>query len=310
MSLDPTQPPARNVALTLAQAALQRQTQLLEALGGQNTGAGPATPSSPVLLSAQARAHLSLATEAELFPTPQAPLDKTAAPAAPLPWPVATLDKPTQALLDTLLHAAPASGAPGAKLLGAQPWPQTLVQHIVNAAAEHSANTPHADEWQVWQIPASVVQTAAGRQTLQATLFLPSAGTAAQPSAETENPPAMAPPATPRLLLLPEQTKPLASAWFALLLETDSGAPRNALLALEFGAPQAATLYGRDLFAPRSDPWQQQAVLLASGWAQRVAARQGQDAGPTCQTPGCPYQGRAACPQPFCPDALRILPLR
>lgn len=346
MSLDPTQPPPRNVALTLAQAALQRQTQLLEALSGHaaaketgevtsnpgdSTGPSPAmgagtdttlpnetgtshrrdsaSSSVPVRLSDPARAQLAQAESAALpLTAPTSPSKSTGL--APTVWPVTVPDEPTLALLDALLQDTPASGVAGAKLLGVLPWPPALVQQLIKAGTD-SSDKAQPTAWQTWPLPASVLQTAVGRQTLQATLMLPTQGHLEPNDPATAgpfNPTAMA--ATPRLLLMPQQTTPLASAWFALLLETEAGEHRNALLALELGAPQATTVYGRDLFTPRSDPWQQQAMLLASGQLPRVAARQGENALPTCQTTDCPYHGRAACPQPFCPDALRIQPLR
>lgn len=360
MSLDPTPPSSLNVALTLAQAALQRQNQLLEALGGKGVpqetasvstppspvagnGSAPAaasTPpqstagtdtrgdaphSSPLRLSASALAQLASNTATDLLSAQATRPNQAAIPPPPLSWPEAELDEPTRALIDTVLKLAPLLGPTGTKLLAVQAWPPTLVQRLVSWAIEQKAGLPPPNEWQPWPIPASMVQTAAGRQPLQATLWLPSTGTGAAPQAAADeaplhtatplatqlpaSPPASIATTAPRLLL-PQQTTPLASAWYALLLETESGEHGHALLALELGAPQATTLYGRDLFTPRSDPWQQQAVLLASGLAPRVTRRPGENARPTCQTAHCPYQGRAACPQPFCPDALRIQPVR
>lgn len=337
MSLDPTQPPSLNVALTLAQAALQRQTQLLQALDSAETDratvradksvsteAGntpsPGTASSSVQLSDPARAQLAQAAAA-LPSWPTAASSKSAAAGLPA-WPVTAPDEATQTLIVALLQAAPPKGFAPASVRSMQPWPPALVQHLLNASTEQpTAATPNSG-WQTWPFPASVLQTAVGRQTLQATLVLPDAVSSA-PNAPTDSAEQSPMPAAdaaalpgpghistaqqtaPRLLLMPQQTSPLTSAWYALLLETDAGEHQSALLALEFGTLQTATLYGRDLFTPRTDPWLQQAVLLASGHVPRVARQTG-GTNATCQTADCPYQGRAACPQPFCPDALLI----
>lgn len=340
MSLDPTQPPSLNVALTLAQAALQRQTQLLQALDNPSTGhaaapadkpmsteAGntpnPGTASSSVQLSDPARAQLAQAATA--LPSWPTAASSKSAPAGLPAWPVTAPDEATQTLIETLLQAAPPKGFAPASVRSMQPWPPALVQHLLNANTEQPTAATPSSGWQTWPFPASVLQTAVGRQTLQATLVLPGAVSLASnaptdnveqstmSAAETAARPGLghigaAQPSAPRLLLMPQQTSPLTSAWYALLLETDAGEQQSALLALEFGAPQTATLYGRDLFTPRTDPWLQQAVLLASGHVPRVARQTGEK-NTTCQTADCPYQGRAACPQPFCPDALRIRPV-
>lgn len=326
MSLDPTQPPSRNVSLTLAQAALQRQTQLLEALASPDQGSA----SSKLQLSEPARAQLAQTEAAARPDTAQAPPTKIA-PVLPLPWPATSTDEPTLALLDTVLQAAPARGLAGAKVLAVQPWTAALVQQLMNSALD-TVSGAEPSAWQTWTLPASILQTAAGRQTLQASLLLPgpgqplpsdpaptpdtaqthaaplvTIGTVAMPqTTQAPDRPATPMATAPRVLLMPQQATPMASAWFALLLETEAGEQRNALLALELGAPQTAALYGRDLFTPRSDPWLQQAVLLASGQVPRVTTRPREHTGSTCQTADCPYHGRAPCPQPFCPDALRI----
>lgn len=310
MSLDPSQQTSRNLALTLAQGALQRQTQLLSALGsteGQAAGgqtsadAGP-TLTEPVALSAQAREQLARSASATLTAL------AASKPTGPMPaWPAQGVDDSTHALVHTLLRQFQGPTAAPWKLMSVQAWPNELWQHLNHPTAEDpaSAATPTVRGLQTWLVQQGLLQTPAGPQSLLASLSVPAAWLEQQQAAQASAPPAPA----PRLLVLPDTATTPRAGLYALLLETAEQERTSALLSLELGSARPSVLYGRDMFTPRSDPWQQQAVLLASGMVPRTAARQGDGPPDLCRSPDCPYQGRAACPQPFCPDVLTIAPV-
>ena len=68
-----------------------------------------------------------------------------------------------------------------------------------------------------------------------------------------------------------------------------------------WGAGAAASLvYGREQLHSRNDPWLQMLALQASGYGRdEEEAEQRRRARGHCDTPGCPYAGRAPCEQPF-----------
>ena len=60
----------------------------------------------------------------------------------------------------------------------------------------------------------------------------------------------------------------------------------------------------------RNDPWLQMLALQASGYGrEEEEADQRRRARGHCDTPGCPYAGRARCEQPFC-LAMRVVPVQ
>jgi hypothetical protein len=100
----------------------------------------------------------------------------------------------------------------------------------------------------------------------------------------------------------------LQSGTWALVLQSaePAAARTSALLALEFAPLVQPPVYGRELLHARQDPWLQMAVMQASGQVPKDEdATREREAG-LCQTPGCPYAGRASCAQPFC-LALRVV---
>ena len=90
---------------------------------------------------------------------------------------------------------------------------------------------------------------------------------------------------------------------FAALPGSQADGGAYASQAVKAGA--AAVVYGRDPLQARTDPWLALAALQASG--QSRVQEHDRAAEPPCSAPGCPYEGRAPCVQPFC-LALRVQP--
>ena len=93
----------------------------------------------------------------------------------------------------------------------------------------------------------------------------------------------------------------------------ERAAATSALLSLELAPWQGAAVsvvYGRDQLQARNDPWLQMLALQASGYGrEEEEADQRRRARSHCDTPGCPYAGRAPCEQPFC-LAMRVVPVQ
>lgn len=220
----------------------------------------------------------------------------------------------------------PEGAVAGWRLLGMQPWPAPLWQALVAVAdgeAEplppgaapagqaalpplHAGWTQHAQlktpdglhsVLLTLRLPLAWVQQYA--QALQRSGWLPPASDSARGNANTGAGP---------LLVAPDKTLVSAGVW-ALVLHIADAPPVSALLWLELGPPRdwPSSYGGRDVFQPRSvsDPWLQQAQLLAAERPQRHPDPGG-NAPPLCDTPGCPYQGQVACPQPFCPALAQV----
>ena len=295
--------PSLPTALTLAEAALQRQGALLGA-----TAAGPGALPLPVPGAAPGPVPLPLSPEADqlhLSPQAQSQL-KAAAPAAPptvtaaLPaWPVAAVPAPQRALVDALLQqlVAPAR-AP--QVLAAQPWPAALLPQVDGAQA-----APGVPPLVTWLVRQGLVQTEQGLRSVVVTLRTPPAWAQAQP----QPPAAGQPPLQARFAGLPQA---LTSGAWALVLQGAGPTPArsSALLVLEF-APLAPPLYGRELLAGahRTDPWLLLAALQASGQLPRDEALAAEREARLCAQPGCPYAGRAPCEQPFCLALRTVLPV-
>lgn len=344
-SLPPSRLPHPAHALAMAEAALQRQNVLQDALGAKSgvpadapaPAPFPAVPDAParpatahvppppapppgadrVSLSAQARAGLPLASHpaaqpaappgtasggalalaSSLAPQPTGPGGGAPAPGAqalPAQWPAGGVGAQQEQLLQGLVRQIALPAGTPAQLVAAQPWSPAMAQLFEGG---RPAPLPALHTWAVGQ---GVVHTPQGPRGFAFTLQVPMAAMQG----------AQAPPALPRGLAVafsgPMQA--LASGLFALVLQPAGGGTRtSALLTLDFSplpAPQAA-VYGREQLQPRADPWLQMAALQASGQGRdRVREDDGEGA-PECATPGCPYEGRARCAQPFC-LALRV----
>lgn len=232
------------------------------------------------------------------------PLPPASAAATLLPalLPVAGTDSDTQFLLETLLDHFNQQATTPLRLLSAQKWPTELARQVLNPPTHGPAALPDKlAQWlptlQPWLAQQGTWQTRQGSQVFAATLFVPGPWLAQQTPTQ--------PPPSPGVRITTEQGQAMTSGALALALSTAEGETLSALLMLEFGPARQTLPYGRDLFAPRQDPWVQQAMLLAHGPRSRVTPRQ---AGTEhlCQEAQCPYHNRAECPQPFCPWHLHV----
>ena len=173
---------------------------------------------------------------------------------------------------------------------------------------------------QTWLVGQGHVLTEQGERAFTATLRVPAAWLQAQPAA-----PAAAPMGSASALQAAFAGRPqaLAGGLFALVLQPTAlagdahgGASvaghTSALLALElapWAGAAASLVYGREQLQARNDPWLQMLALQASGYGRdEEEAEQRRHARGHCDTPGCPYAGRAPCEQPFC-HALRVEPV-
>ena len=233
---------------------------------------------------------------------------------ARLPWPSGGLGALAQGQAVQLLQALP-MGLPGSKvpvaLLSAQLWsPGFLAQWL----ADRDAAGPATQPLQLWASQQLRVQTPAGQQHLSMQLWVggePAGGQteATQPSAvpqpstsATTTPASLANQATPAgptgAMRWPASPWPEAGA-LAGVLKSEGGAVLNALLVLEWGPRREQLVYGKDLLQTRPDPWLLHGQWLVQGVKERQPPSAADEA--PCDTPGCPYRGLAACPQPFCP---------
>ncbi len=248
-------------------------------------------------------------------------------------WPAGGVAGPMRTLLGLLAHRLGEGGAAAAvRVVAAQPWTAGLAQGLRNALA---AQGGAAAALQTWRVGQGSVLAQDGERGFAFTLQVPAAwaerGAAAAASAAGAAAPSAGAPgasgphaagtAAPSLALpFPGRMGRLESGVFALVLQQGAGEAgaagrTSALLSLEFQPPPQAALYGREWMqqaALRADPWLQMAALQAGGWRPEdeeaeAAARRG--ALPPCDQPGCPYEGRAPCEQPFC-LALRVEPRR
>jgi hypothetical protein len=249
------------------------------------------------------------------------------------------LAAPQPPVQDAVLEAAGTAppradgAAAGLRLLGMQPWPAPLWQALVAVADGEAEPLPpgaapagqaalpplHAGWTQHAQL-----KTPDGLHSVLLTLRLPLAwvqqhAQALQrsgwllPFSESPRISSAAGTGTANagagpLLVAPDKTLVSAGVW-ALVLQMADAPAVSALLWLELGPPRdwPSSYGGRDVFQPRSvsDPWLQQAQLLAAERPQRHPDPGG-NAPPLCDTPGCPYQGQVACPQPFCPALAQV----
>jgi len=221
------------------------------------------------------------------------------------PWPATGVGAPLRSMLAALVHQVTAPAQQPQRVVAVQPWPAALVP-VVEGAARGEGGLPGLPPLQTWLVRQGVVQTAEGERAFSLTLRVPVPWLQSQAQPAAASAPA---PHTPSLAaLFAGKPQALQSGTWALVLQsTEPAAGRtSALLALEFAPLAQAHVYGRELLQARQDPWLQMAVLQASGQAPKdEAARREREAG-LCQTPGCPYAGRASCAQPFC-VALRVV---
>lgn len=255
----------------------------------------------------------------------------TASASVPTTLPGSGVDAPTQALINSVLAQLPTGSSSPLQTLAAQAWPTTLLQQLQAAGAQPGAQTQPLtqalgqalNELQTWLVQQGTLATPEGPRPYTLSLYLPASWlaqrsspastTTAQPPAkpgEPANAPPVAPSVAPPVALPPAAARLAAlveSGVYALVLQ-EADARSSALLLLEFGPLRAPQVYGKPPFNPVLDPWQQQAVLQASGergdWAEQLAS-----AHALCDRPGCPYLGMAACPQPFCPALGVVSPV-
>jgi len=373
-SIDPPRTPTAPAALVLAEAALQRQSALLQRPGdagraasaewpfpGQPPGtaapqgAAPTVPLPPmpvqadrVSLSAQAREGL-LHAQAALPGPPRAlagsgpdrasyltpappPAGSTGLPAQapprgmaraagvalaeavgasrPAAWPASGVAAPLRQVIDTLVRQLTQQG-PAQRVVAAQPWPVGWPEPL----ADDPAGVPPLRTWLVGQ---GAVHTPEGSRAFSMALRVPGAWLQAQATAPSRAGTGVTASAGGGLSgAFAGRPQALTPGLFALVLQSPgpegarTGALTSALLSIDFapwlGAQGAtlATVYGRD---PRlADPWLQMAALQAAGWRPPEGEGEATGRGTPCDTPGCPYAGRAPCVQPFC-LALRVAP--
>ena len=296
-------------------------------------GTAPAMATGATVAVPSAGAAASVASRPSVVAGPQGPGAATGpAPttsAAPT-WPSGGVSAPLQSLLGSLVQQATAAVLPQ-RVLAIQPWPPALHAQVDGAAAgpRGGANGPAPAPLQTWLVRQGVVQTPEGARGVSMTVRVPAPWLQALEQAQTEATPTRSwqvwliptlptapPPAPPALqAAFAGPSQALQSGTFALALESPGGgaARTSALLTLELQpllpAPAAAQLavYGRDLPHQRQDPWLQMAALQASGQVERDENRARHGSAALCDTPDCPYLGRAACVQPFC-AALRVVP--
>lgn len=273
-----------------------------------------------------------------LSPTAASALATTLA-TAPSAWPSQGVDAPTQTLLNAVLAQLPTGSASPLQPLAAQAWPTALLQQLQVASTQPSGlPSPLAQalgELQTWLVQQGSLATTEGPRPYTLSLYVPAswlAGREAAPS-QAARPQAARPqaasPQTDRTSPSPASASslanqgpgaplplPPAAARVAALLESgvyalvlqEASERSSALLLLEFAPMRMAQVYGKATFNPVLDPWQQQAVLQASGergdWAEQLASDH-----TLCDRPGCPYLGTAVCPQPFCPALGVVSPV-
>lgn len=325
------QPPGAAAAAPGERLTLSAQAQVATALSTSalaTASAGTARAASGVIgPHALASAPVPMPAQA---PGPAAS-DGGGAPAraggVAVQWPAQGVDAPLLRLFNALVQQVAASTGPAPRVLVAQPWPPGTglpgdtgdAGDAGGAQGAGGTASPAMPALQIWRVAQGSLHTPDGVRGFTLTLRLPS-GSAAFGAPAAAVAPAM--PAAPPVPGAPAgltagfagPMQALAPGVFALVLQSPGAAGQrtSALLSLELaplpGSAAAAVVYGREPLQVRADPWLAMAALHASGqWRAEEeddAHRRGDS---LCRTPGCPYQGRAACVQPFC-LALRVQP--
>lgn len=272
-----------------------RASQALQAQG-QAGGSQPSTaPAQPRTVPVPPAAAPALVTQA------------AAGAGGVASWPSSGVSPAMRGLLDALVQQL--TPAAPQRVVAAQPWgPATA-----GGGLPVEADLPPLQTWLVGQ---GRVLTEQGERAFTATLRVPAAWLQALPPA-----PAAAQAGTASALQAAFAGRPqaLVGGLFALVLqpgplpgEALGSGHTSALLALElapWAGAAASLVYGRDPLQARNDPWLQMLALQASGYGRdEEEAEQRRRARGHCDTPGCPYAGRAPCEQPFC-HALRVEPV-
>ncbi len=312
IQMDPPRSPVPAVAQALAEAALQRQNMLLGAdkgiPGAAAPGAGNPTRGVPPLptpnpAAAAAQQGRGVAVSPAAIPTLAAAGAGGVTGAA---WPASGVSPAMRGLLDALVQqltpAAPQS------VVAVQPWGAGL------GGAGGLPADPDLPPLQTWLVGQGLLHTEQGPRAFTATLRVPAAWLQGLPTASP--PPSPAPSGTLQAALA-GRSQALTSGLFALVLQPGVGAGEraaatSALLSLELAPWQvaASVVYGRDQLQARNDPWLQMLALQASGYGrEEEEADLRRRARGHCDTPGCPYAGRAPCEQPFC-LAMRVVPVQ
>lgn len=312
--LPPTAPAASPAPATQGER-LSLSEQARQGLQGLQTAPGRAAAQAAQAALLPAAAAGAPRTQAPAAAQGQAPASSTggapgrAAVAATVAaqWPAQGVSAPLLRLLNTLVQQVAAPTGPAPRVLAAQPWPPGLGLPGVEAGAA-GGGAPALPALQIWRVAQGSLHTPEGTRGFTLTLRLPQpAGMAA---ALMPALPSAAPVALSAGFAGPLQA--LAPGLFALVLQGPGAAGQrsSALLSLELApAPgAAAVVYGRDPLQARADPWLAMAALQASGqWRAEEEDDAHRRGASLCRTPGCPYEDRAPCAQPFC-LALRVQP--
>lgn len=205
-------------------------------------------------------------------------------------WPRSGLTVAVQAQAAQLLQALSASapGIPPPLLpLSVQAWsPAFLVQWLGQGQSPRTAQPPLA----LWAGQPLQVKVPSGLHSLFVQLFLPGdAGMRPAPKGA----------GTATGVLRWPESPLLGAGALAWVLAPEDQPLVSALMVLEWGPRREALVYGKEPGLVRHDPWLLQAQWLASGVKERLPLQS--PPGPLCDRTGCPYQGEAMCPQPFCP---------
>ena len=281
VSLSPLAQHSLGGSLGVGDDAVRGAQRGIAGQGGADLGAGPPAPMAT-----------GSATRA------------VAAQSAPALWPVADVPAPLRRVVGALVQQLTAAVLPQ-QVQQMQPWSPALVRALENSAPGTGGEGPGA--LQTWLVRQGVVQTPEGPRGVALTLRVPAAWVQAQSPMVAAGSVLGAP--LEAVFTGPPQGLP-SGVWALVLQGTAAGAPRtSALLTLDVQPQQAAAVYGRDVLQPRSDPWLQMAALQASGQVPREEDKARDGAQALCETPGCPYAGRAVCAQPFCLALRRVAAL-
>ena len=222
-------------------------------------------------------------------------------------WPASGVSPAMRGLLDALVQQL--TPAAPQRVVAVQPWGAGL------GGAGGLPADPDLPPLQTWLVGQGLLHTEQGPRAFTATLRVPAAWLQGFPTASL--PPSPAPAGTLQAAFA-GRAQALTGGLFALVLQPGVGASEraaatSALLSLELAPWQgaaASVVYGRDQLQARNDPWLQMLALQASGYGrEEEEADQRRRARSHCDTPGCPYAGRAPCEQPFC-LAMRVVPVQ
>ena len=287
---------ARQSLLESAQQRPQAGQAMQGGAGALVPRAAPGTPSS-LPLPEGADSHQ---------PTAQTPSRPGHIPALPV-WPTGPVPAPLRHLVQQLVQQLTSQLWPQ-RVQVAQPWPTPLLAQLEGQEA-----APGMPSLLTWLVRQGVVQTEQGARSFTATLRVPASWLAQQPTPPASDAAASAqasPLSGPLNAAFAGKAQALQTGSWALLLQS-AGAPgqrTSALLTLDFQPLAAPTLYGRELLHVRNDPWLLMAALQASGHVPQEEELVREREAQLCQSPQCPYAGRAPCEQPFCLAQRTVLP--